>query len=177
MRRARASMIAVTRFRIPSAELEILRDITKQTRASKAGPPPQISRACLAQDKKKPAANELRASSLSRGRLKEQFNHLYDCKPQKKVRKDFSSQRANCLQGPGAWQDPSHLPQKPPFQPPKRKRRDSCPSRRMQCCSHCGRGCGACRLVGSCCEAFTFAYRCRQRRPGCSAWWPRNPKA
>lgn len=47
-------MIAVTRFRIPSAELEILRDITKQTRAGKAGPAPQIAAPALRKPKKSP---------------------------------------------------------------------------------------------------------------------------
>ena len=54
MRRARASMIAVTRFRIPSAELEILRDITKQTRAANPSPPPQIAAPALRKTKKSP---------------------------------------------------------------------------------------------------------------------------
>ncbi|MDR9839268.1 hypothetical protein [Herbaspirillum huttiense] len=54
MRRAKASMIAVTQFRIPSAELEILRDITKQTRAATPAPLPQIVARALRKTKKSP---------------------------------------------------------------------------------------------------------------------------
>lgn len=54
MRRARASMIAVTRLRIPSAELEILLDITKQTRTAKPAPLPQLVAPALRKTKKSP---------------------------------------------------------------------------------------------------------------------------
>ena len=128
-------------------------------------------------DKKKPAANELRASSLSRGRLKEQFNHLYDCKPQKKVRKDFSRKRDVDLWRPAVLHDPSYARHMHASQ--TQKENAARVARRGVCSAvpTAGDGAAGAVLVGSCCEAFTFAYRCRQRLPGCSAWWPTNPKA
>ena len=54
MRRVGASMIAVTRFRIPSAELEILRDIAAQTCTGKPALLHQTAAPALRKTKKSP---------------------------------------------------------------------------------------------------------------------------